>query len=146
MASRAGAGRLFTYLGDAPQPAPGVFETGDLGRLDADGFLSLAGRADDVVLSGGVNVYPAEVEAALMAHPDVVEAAVCGLPDPEWGEVVAAAVVASATPAALSAWCRARLGSIRAPRVVIRVAALPRTPGGKVARAALRRALTTSGK
>ena len=76
---------------------------GDLGRVDDDGIVWLDGRREDLVISGGVNVYPAEVEAVLDAHPDVVESAVFGVPDDEWGQRVVAAYVGAADPAELGA-------------------------------------------
>lgn len=137
--------RRFRYRGDpartaAVQPVPGRFATGDLGWLDEEGFVYLAGRADDVILSGGVNVYPAAVEAALAAHPSVIEAAVVGLPDPEWGEIVAAALVTRGSLEAgeLSDWCRHRLPAAARPRRLLRLEGLPRNAGGKVERVVLR--------
>ena len=100
------------------------------------------GRSDDLVISGGVNVHPDEVEAVLAAHPAVAEAAVHGRADPEWGEAVVATVVlrpgAQTTAEALRRHCAARLAAFKVPKAVAFAPALPRTASGKVARAALR--------
>lgn len=121
----------------------GWFHTGDVGVLDEDGFLYVLDRRDDLILSGGENVYPAEVEAALMAHPDVDRAAVVGLPDAEWGQVVAAALVAKgeATDEAIIAWARERLAGYKVPRRLVRVDELPETASGKVRRHVVREQL-----
>ncbi|HLE84396.1 MAG TPA: AMP-binding protein [Thermoanaerobaculia bacterium] len=121
----------------------GWLATGDLGRLDGDGWLWIEGRREGVVVTGGENVSAAEVEAVLRAHPAVADCAVVGLPDPDWGELVAAAVVPrgpEAPPAAeaLAAWCRARLAPFKVPKRWRIVEELPRTPSGKVARAEVR--------
>jgi acyl-CoA synthetase (AMP-forming)/AMP-acid ligase II len=107
---------------------------GDLGRVDDDGIVWLDGRREDLVISGGVNVYPAEVEAVLDAHPDVVESAVFGVPDDEWGQRVVAAYVGTADPADLAAWSRERLGAAKRPKALHPVGELPRTSTGKVRR------------
>ncbi|TQN41114.1 long-chain acyl-CoA synthetase [Blastococcus colisei] len=107
---------------------------GDLGRVDRDGVVWLDGRREDLVISGGVNVYPGEVEAVLDAHPDVVESAVFGVPDEEWGQRVAAAYVGRADPGDLGAWARERLGAAKRPKVLHRLDDLPRTSTGKVRR------------
>ncbi len=107
---------------------------GDLGRVDADGTVWLDGRREDLVVTGGVNVYPAEVEAVLDAHPGVVESAVAGVPDDEWGQRVVAAYVGTADPADLGAWARERLTPARRPKSLHPVGELPRTSTGKVRR------------
>ncbi len=107
---------------------------GDLGRVDADGTVWLDGRREDLVVTGGVNVYPAEVEAVLDAHPGVVESAVAGVPDDEWGQRVVAAYVGTADPADLGAWARERLTPARRPKSLHPVGELPRTATGKVRR------------
>ncbi|HEY4332274.1 MAG TPA: AMP-binding protein [Ilumatobacteraceae bacterium] len=116
--------------------------TGDIGRFDADGFLSIVGRRKEMIISGGFNVYPAEVENALAERPEVREAAVVGEPDDVWGEVVVAYVElrggASADPGELHAWARARLGGVKAPKRIEIVDELPRNANGKV----LKRLLT----
>jgi o-succinylbenzoate---CoA ligase len=123
----------------------GWLHTGDIGYLDRDGDLWLVQRRSDIIVSGGENVYPAEVEAALRAHPGIAAAAVAGLPDPEWGERVAALVVpapgARLEPAELLAFLRGRLAGYKLPRTLRAVAALPQTASGKIARAAVRELL-----
>jgi O-succinylbenzoic acid--CoA ligase len=121
----------------APQAGP-VLRTGDLGSLDADGRLTVTGRKSDLIVSGGENVAPAEVEAVLEAHPAVAEALVEGRPDPQWGEAVAARVVlkpgAGATEADLREFCAGRLAAFKVPKTIELVAALPRTASGKLIR------------
>ncbi|MGY1651203.1 class I adenylate-forming enzyme family protein [Geodermatophilus sp. SYSU D01119] len=107
---------------------------GDLGRVDDDGTVWLDGRREDLVISGGVNVYPAEVEAVLDAHPGVVESAVVGVPDEDWGQRVVAAYVGTADPAELGAWARERLAPAKRPKSLHPVGELPRTSTGKVRR------------
>ena len=118
---------------------------GDLGRVDGDGTVWLDGRREDLVISGGVNVYPAEVEAVLDAHPDVVESAVFGLPDEEWGQRVLAAYVGTAEPAELGTWARERLSPAKRPKGLHRLEELPRTSTGKVRRLDLPDALGLDG-
>ena len=112
--------------------------TGDAGRLDASGALYVVDRRDDLIISGGENVYPAEVEAVLLAHPAVLEAAVVGLPDPEWGRRPVGAVVlrpqATVTPQDLLGHCALSLARFKQPRSIRIVEALPRTAAGKVQR------------
>ena len=107
---------------------------GDLGRVDDDGVVWLDGRREDLIISGGVNVYPAEVESVLDAHPGVVESAVFGVPDDEWGQRVVAAYVGAADPDELARWARGRLAAAKRPKEVHRLADLPRTSTGKVRR------------
>ena len=107
---------------------------GDLGRVDDDGIVWLDGRREDLVISGGVNVYPAEVEAVLDAHPDVVESAVFGVPDDEWGQRVVAAFVGTAEPTDLATWARERLAAAKRPKALHPIRELPRTSTGKVRR------------
>jgi O-succinylbenzoic acid--CoA ligase len=111
-------------------------ETGDLGRLDERGRLIVLGRKVDTIVSGGENVMPAEVEAALLAHPAVAEAGVFGRPDPEWGEAVTAHVVLhrAADPAELRAFAAERLARFKVPKTIEAVDALPRNAGGKLLR------------
>ena len=112
----------------------GWFRTGDLGALDADGYLTLVGRAKELVISGGYNVYPREVEDVLRLHPDVVDAAVVGTPDPNWGEVVTAYLEVAdpeATPD-LDDLLDERLAPYKRPRIIHVVEALPRNALGKV--------------
>ncbi len=120
----------------------GWFTVGDVGRLDADGYLFLADRKIDMIISGGVNIYPAEVEAALSEHPAVADCAVFGVPDEEWGETVKAAVArrpgTEADEAALIAWCRARIAGFKCPSSVDFLPALPREASGKLMKRKLR--------
>jgi o-succinylbenzoate---CoA ligase len=119
-------------------PTDEWLRTGDLGYLDQDGYLYVLDRRDDLIVSGGENVYPAEVEAALLAHPAVREAGVVGLPDPQWGRTVAAIVVVKPGHAVnaeeLSAFCRTRLAAYKVPRRVEFRDALPRNAAGKLLR------------
>ena len=114
----------------------GWFYPGDLGRLDASGFLYLVGRAKDVIIRGGVNIYPAEIEAALLDHPDVSDAMAIGWPSREMGEEVAAFVVPlpgrTISEDVLRAHCRRRLAAYKAPRAVFVLDTLPKTDTGKV--------------
>ena len=111
-----------------------AFSVGDLGRLDADGFLWLDGRREDLVITGGVNVYPAEVESTLAGHPGVEDVAVYGVADDRWGQRVVASYVGSATAEELDAWARERLAPPKRPKEYRAIAELPRTLTGKVRR------------
>ena len=123
--------------------ADGWLRTGDLGELDAGGRLTVHARRVDLILSGGENVYPAEIEAVLVAHPAVADAAVVGIPDPEWGERPAAVLVGRAADrpadAELDAWCRARLAGFKIPRRWAWATELPRNAAGKTDRAGVKR-------
>ena len=123
--------------------AGGWLRTGDVGVLDPLGRLKVLARRLDLILSGGENVYPAEVEAVLSAHPGVAEAAVVGRSDATWGEVPVAAVVLrpGAEAKDLLQWARSRLAGFKVPAEVVAVASLPRTAAEKVDRVALRRSL-----
>jgi long-chain acyl-CoA synthetase len=113
--------------------------TGDVGRLDADGYLTLLDRSKDLVISGGANIYPREVEEVLLGHPKVQEVSVIGRPDAEWGEVVVAVVVASgATAAELDAHCLERMARFKRPKHYELVEALPKNAYGKVLKTELR--------
>ncbi|MEZ5656390.1 MAG: fatty acid--CoA ligase [Sphingobium sp.] len=122
--------------------AEGWLRTGDAGSMDEDGYLYLADRIKDMIITGGENVYPAEVENALYSHPDVKDVAVIGVPDPKWGEAVKAIVVPQSNalpdPAALIAWARERIAAYKAPKSVDFRSDLPRNPSGKVLRRLLR--------
>ena len=134
-------------LVQGPTVAPGCYEvdgwlhTGDLGHIDDDGFLYVTGRSSEVIVTGGENVMPAEVEAVLISHPAVADAAVLGRPDPEWQEAVCALVVLAegsrATEEELRAHCHASLASHKIPKRVDFVEGLPRTPSGKLLRGQL---------
>jgi O-succinylbenzoic acid--CoA ligase len=123
------------YLGE--EPVRGWFRTGDLGDLDSRGRLRVHARRTDLIISGGENVYPAEVEAALLAHPLVREAAVLPAPDERWGQVGVAYVATTAAESELRAFLRERLAMFKMPARFVVVQELPRNPAGKVNRAAL---------
>jgi long-chain acyl-CoA synthetase len=120
----------------------GWYRTGDLGIRDADGHFAIAGRKKEMIITGGENVYPTEVENALLAHPEVAGAAVFGVPSERWGEEVRAIVVlapgAIATPDALIGHCRGLIGGYKVPKVIeISPEPLPKSGPGKVAKALL---------
>jgi fatty-acyl-CoA synthase len=120
----------------------GWFHSGDLARRDEEGFFYIAGRAKDVIISGGVNVYPAEIEARLLLHPDVEDAAVAGIPDGTWGEVGVAFVVPlqgrTLDPGNLSGFLQETLARFKIPKDFVFMDALPRTAYGKVVKGELR--------
>jgi O-succinylbenzoic acid--CoA ligase len=122
--------------------ADGWLHTGDIGRIDEEGFLYVEDRLDDMIVSGGENVAPAEVEQVLLRHPEVADAAVVGREDPEWQQAVTAVVVleagSAATPDDLRRHCAESLAGFKVPKRVELAAALPRTPSGKLMRRALR--------
>jgi long-chain acyl-CoA synthetase len=119
------------------------FYTGDAGYLDADGYVYIYDRVKDMIISGGENIYPAEVESALFGHPAVADVAVIGVPDDKWGEAVKAIVVkkpgADVTPEQLIAFARERIAHYKAPRTIDFVDTLPRTPTGKILKRELRK-------
>mgnify|MGYP001159106022 CR=1 FL=1 len=116
--------------------------TGDLGRLDEDGYLYVAARREDLIISGGENVYPAEVESVLKAHPGVLDAGVVGRDDPRWGQVPVAFVVArpgrTVKPEELAAFCRERLAKYKVPVAFVAAGELPKNASGKLLRRVLR--------
>ena len=120
----------------------GWFRMGDLGRVDPDGYLYIVGRKHDMIVSGGENVYPHEVENALYADPDVAEAAVFGVPHPKWVESVAAAVIVKpgvdADPERIIAGCRQRLAGYKCPKEIYFTSELPKNPAGKILKRKLR--------
>jgi long-chain acyl-CoA synthetase len=124
----------------------GWYHTGDLGRMDADGYYYIVDRKTDLILVGGLNVYPREVELVLTSHPAVAEAAVIGIPDPLRGEAPKALVVLregqQADPQALLQWCRQRLANYKVPRTIALVSRLPKTVTGKILKTELRSAGT----
>jgi long-chain acyl-CoA synthetase len=130
---------------DAETLHNGWLRTGDVGRLDEDGFLTLSDRSKDVIISGGTNIYPREVEEALLTHGDVREVSAIGVPDPEWGEVVVACVVlekgAAADDAKLDAHCLASIARFKRPKRYVYLEALPKNNYGKVLKTALREML-----
>jgi long-chain acyl-CoA synthetase len=135
----------FTYFGDPDKTAAAwratsdgrAFTVGDVGRLDDDGYLYLEGRRTDLIITGGVNVYPLEVENALRELSGVEDVAVYGVPDADWGHRVCAAVVGSAGEAELTAYARGRLAPPKRPKTWTFVDDLPRTSTGKLRRDAL---------
>ena len=120
----------------------GWMHTGDAGCVDGEGYLYLQDRVSDMIVSGGENIYPREVEAVLFAHPDIIDSAVIGVPDEKWGETVKAIVVlrdgATATGEQIADFCRGKLAAYKRPRSVEFLAELPRNPSGKVLKRQLR--------
>ena len=135
----------YDYRGGAallPTTPDGFGTAGDVGRVDADGFLYLVDRRSDMIISGGANVYPAEVESALADHPGIADVVVIGLRDPEWGRRVHAVVepadpAAPVTDAEVIAYAKSRLAPYKVPKTVEFVEAIPRSAATKVSRAAL---------
>ncbi|MBA9005412.1 class I adenylate-forming enzyme family protein [Thermomonospora cellulosilytica] len=125
------------YGGGLALDAEGWFATRDRGWLDADGYLFIEGRADDTIIRGGENIAPAEIEDVLLAHPGVAEAAVVGVPDPEWGQRIVAVCVGDGDPDDIRRWVRDRLRSAKTPDAVVFRADLPKTDTGKVLRRVL---------
>jgi long-chain acyl-CoA synthetase len=123
----------------------GWLRTGDVGRLDEDGFLTLSDRSKDVIISGGTNIYPREVEEALLTHSDVREVSAIGVADADWGEIVVACVVlqegASADDRALDAHCLASIARFKRPKRYVYLDALPKNNYGKVLKTELREML-----
>jgi long-chain acyl-CoA synthetase len=149
----ADVGRRISYLNDPEKTRKAThpdhanwFTVGDIGRIDEDGYLFLTDRKDFMIISGGVNIYPQAVEDCLIVHPAVLDAAVIGVPDPDYGEAVLAIVQprdpAAAGPdleAELRRWCADRINPVTAPRRYRFVAELPRLPSGKLAKHDLKR-------
>ena len=132
--------RMAGYAGEAPLDPQAWFDTGDLGEFDAEGFLHVKARAGDLIITGGENVYPAEVERALEAFPGIAAAGVFGVADDTWGQVVAAALVTRGQlidERELAAFLSERLSRHKLPRRICLVPSLPHTPAGKLDRAAL---------
>ena len=136
------------YGGDEPRDPLSWFSTDDLGYFDDAGCLRVTGRRSDQILTGGVNVDPTEVEAALVHHPDVVEACVLGMPDDTWGEVVTAVIVGDGTDLArrVGTWIRDRFSGPKTPRRWLVVERLPRTANGKIDRPRVRSLIMTESK
>jgi fatty-acyl-CoA synthase len=130
------------YVGQSVLTADGWFRTRDAGWFDEAGFLYVDGRLDDVIVRGGENISPGEIEAVLMAHEGVAEAAVIGIPDTEWGEAIAAVVVlhvgTSVSDAELRDWVRGQLRSTKMPGIIDFRSELPYSPTGKLLRRVLR--------
>jgi long-chain acyl-CoA synthetase len=120
----------------------GWLRTGDAGYVDKDGFFFIKDRIKDMIVTGSENVYPAEIEAVLASHPDIVEVAVIGVPDARWGESVKACVVkrlgSTVTAEMLIDWCRDKLAGYKRPRTVDFIDALPRNASGKMLKRKLR--------
>ncbi|MDR2186568.1 MAG: AMP-binding protein [Azonexus sp.] len=135
---------MIGYLDGGGLDADGWLKSGDLGRIDADGRLTVQGRADDMLISGGYNLHPQTIEGCLAACPGVRDVAVSGRPDPVWGDLIVAVVVGSADLAALKAHVSGQLPAAAAPRQVIHVDRLPRNASGKLDRAALRQLAAAS--
>ena len=138
---------LFNGYWQRPEETQSAFRegwctVGDLGRRDEEGYLYIVDRKNDMIVSGGINIYPREIEEVLYAHAAVKEAAVVGVSHPRWGEAVRAFVVlnedGSTTDAALIDHCRTELADYKVPKDIAFVSALPRNPAGKVLRRELR--------
>jgi fatty-acyl-CoA synthase len=121
--------------------ADGWLHTGDLARCDDEGFFTIAGRRKDMFISGGVNVYPAEIEAELVSHPRVSDAAVLAIPDATWGEVGVAFVVGDVAESEVNAYLASRIAKFKLPKRYVFLDALPRTPYGKVEKVKLKELL-----
>jgi long-chain acyl-CoA synthetase len=137
-------GSTFEYDGSPEKTAEtfrgSMFSVGDMGYLDSEGYLFLTDRKSHMIISGGANVYPAEIENVLFSHPAVADVAVIGVPDAEFGEQVKAIVESRSdvTESELIEFCRARLSHYKCPRSVDFVDQLPRDPNGKVKKKQLR--------
>jgi long-chain acyl-CoA synthetase len=142
------SGRGFAYINDPEktreaQVAPGIFTLGDMGHIDADGWVFITDRSSDMIVSGGVNIYPAEIEAVLGAHEAVEDVAVIGVPNEDMGEEVKALIVLrpgllAPPPDTLDRWCRERLAGFKCPRSYEFVESVKRTAMGKINKRALR--------
>ncbi|HEX3925629.1 MAG TPA: fatty acid--CoA ligase family protein [Streptosporangiaceae bacterium] len=132
------------YGGRSTLDPDGWFATRDTGRMDADGYLFIEGRADDTIIRGGENIAPAEIEDVLLAHPGITEAAVVGVPDPEWGQRLVAVVVGDGDPAEIRQWVKDRLRSAKTPDAVVFRTELPKTETGKLLRRVLLAELETT--
>jgi acyl-CoA synthetase (AMP-forming)/AMP-acid ligase II len=132
------------YHGSSALDADGWFATRDRGRVDAEGYLFVEGRADDTIIRGGENIAPAEIEDVLLACPGIAEAAVVGVPDPEWGQRLVAVVVGEGDPAEIRQWVKDRLRSAKTPDTIVFRAELPKTDTGKLLRRTLLAELETT--
>mgnify|MGYP003342689051 FL=1 len=131
----------FEYWRDPDRTAlawrDGAFSVFDIGTLDDDGYLFLDGRRDDLIITGGVNVYPLEIERALLRVPGVVDVSVFGTPDERWGDRVCAAIVGRVDDATLDTWAREHLAPHKRPKQYVHVDAIPTNTMGKVRRSRL---------
>jgi len=125
------------YGGGSGLDSGGWFATRDRGRLDSGGYLFIEGRADDTIIRGGENIAPAEIEDVLLAYPGITEAAVIGVPDPEWGQRVVAVVVGEGDPEEIRRWVKERLRSSKTPEIIVFRWELPKTETGKLLRRVL---------
>jgi acyl-CoA synthetase (AMP-forming)/AMP-acid ligase II len=120
----------------------GWLYSGDMGRMDEDGFLYIMDRKKDMIISGGENIYPAEIEDLLLSHPKITDSAVIGTPDEKWGEAVKGVVVLkegeSLTEAELIEWCQGKIGKFKIPKQVVFTDQITRTPTGKILKRVLR--------
>jgi long-chain acyl-CoA synthetase len=120
----------------------GWLRTGDAGFVDDDGYVYIHDRVKDMIISGGENIYPAEVESAIFGHPDIAEVAIIGVPSEKWGEEVKAVVVpkpgSEPSPEEIMAFARTRIAGFKAPKSVDFIKALPRNASGKILRRELR--------
>jgi long-chain acyl-CoA synthetase len=139
----------FEYKGDRKKTdenrREGFFTVGDIGYLDAEEYLFLCDRKSDMIISGGVNIYPAEIEGALLTHPKVADAAAFGIPHEDWGEEVKAVIEPAegvsgddALREEIFAWCKDRLAKYKTPRSIDFIAEMPRDPNGKLYKRKLR--------
>ncbi len=132
------------YRGSSALDTDGWFATRDRGRLDAEGYLFIEGRADDTIIRGGENIAPAEIEDVLLTYPGIADAAVIGVPDPEWGQRLVAVVVGDGDPAEIRQWVKDRLRSAKTPDTIVFRAELPKTDTGKLLRRTLLAELETT--
>lgn len=130
---------MSAYLAAPGSDKDGWLTTGDLGKIDENGRLTVTGRADDMLISGGCNVHPLHVESCLAACPGIRDVAVTGLADARWGELVVALVVGTASTQEIAGWGRAHLAPAAQPRRIVHLASLPRSATGKLERSTLRR-------
>jgi len=139
----------FEYHGDPQKTREArrgnYFTVGDIGTLDEQGYLFLHDRKSDMIISGGVNIYPAEIESALIVHPQIADVAVFGIPNDDWGEEVKAviepapgAAPGEALSAEILAWCEGRLARYKIPRSIDYISEMPRDPNGKLYKRKLR--------
>jgi acyl-CoA synthetase (AMP-forming)/AMP-acid ligase II len=132
------------YGGRSALDPEGWFATRDRGRLDADGYLFIEGRADDTIIRGGENIAPAEIEDVLLSFPGITEAAVLGVSDPEWGQRIVAVLVGAGDAEEIRQWVRDRLRSAKTPDAVVFRTELPKTDTGKLLRRTLLAELETT--